>query len=768
MDPVGRTKFGVLALGSVAATLILWLSTSFWLDAQRQYDDARRLAESVELGREIGAVARELGRWRTKALAALSDAGDVETAAPFAAAPGDDALVRLRGALRRAGAAIDAPAFAEGLPRSPFALRASIDEAARLGALLADRHASVARRASTDVPATARARAVRSSLVLADRLVAELHALEDGLRFDPRVAIGRVRGLQRLHADARDFAEAAGIDASTEAEAGRRATALAERLRSRAAAPDTDPALADAVKALVRTWRPGLPATGTDEAAARLDGRIRSAIEAEARRSAAHGMRRMAIDTLLILVCFWIALASLRLLKNVQHQGWHDRVTDLPNRFRFEYLLERALDDAARSGTVVAALVLDVDRFTEVNASAGHGAGDALLRALGARLAERLGERGTLAALGGDEFAAVLPRVGSAATALAVAETLRLACREPFEIGAASVSVTLSVGVALPDAPGERSAGERGATAKALLGRADVALRRAKDDGRDRGQSFDHELAERERGRMRLERELRRAVPAGELELHYQPKVGAASGRVDGLEALVRWRHPERGLLPPGLFVPLAERSGSILAIGDWVLAEAVRRTAAWHREGLAPLRVAVNVSAEQFLEPGFVERVTGTLARHGLAPDRLELEVTESVAMGDVETVIDRLGRLRALGVSIAVDDFGTGYSSLQYLERLPLDVLKIDRAFVAGLAGGDRSLVRTIVSMARSLELATVAEGVETPEQLARVLELGCDSIQGYLYSRPVPADEVPATVARIEAELASERAAALGRAA
>ena len=214
--------------------------------------------------------------------------------------------------------------------------------------------------------------------------------------------------------------------------------------------------------------------------------------------------------------------------------------------------------------------------------------------------------------------------------------------------------------------------------------------------------------------------------------------------------------------MSPATFVPLAERCGLISAIGEWVLEEAVRRTAGWHRSGLERLQVAVNVSPEQFLEPGFVARVAAALARHGLPPDRLELEVTESVAMADVETVIDRLGRLRAAGVSIAVDDFGTGYSSLQYLERLPLDVLKIDRAFVAGLEGEDRSLARTIVSMARSLELATVAEGVETPEQLARVVELGCDTVQGFLYSRPVPADEVPATIERIERGIAREREA------
>jgi len=532
-----------------------------------------------------------------------------------------------------------------------------------------------------------------------------------------------------------------------------RARAALERLALHERDQTTDLALLTELGELIDAHTESGSAAQRTEAAtersAALDASIGRAIAEEVAVVEAHAHRRLVIDTLLIAVCFWIAFASLRLLRNVQHQAWHDRLTGLPNRFRFEHLLSGALAAARQHEETLAVAVLDIDDFKSINDTLGHETGDALLSRIAERLAAGLPPSATLAALGGDEFAILFPELASADAAQASVERLRDLCRPPFIANEASLRTTLSVGIALSETD-DPSPSE-------LLRRANVAMRQAKDAGRDRVRPFDRAIAERNRDRLRLEKDLRYALERGQLELHYQPKVGTRSARVDGLEALIRWRHPDRGLVPPGLFVPIAERCGLIRAIGAWVLDEAVRQSARWRGDGLRTLQIAVNVSAEQLVEAGFATSVERVLARYALPSHHLELEVTESVGMADMKSVVECLGRLRAMGVRIAIDDFGTDYSSLQYLETLPLDTLKIDRAFVARLGGRKgRSLAHAIVSMAGALELSTVAEGVETHEQLEQVHALGCDHVQGYYYSPPIPAADVPGTITRIESEL------------
>ena len=744
MDPVGRTKFGVLALGSIAAALILWLSASFWHDAWRQHEDAQRLRQIEMLEHRIVEVTRQVTLERSRTMAASATGDPV--------GPDTDGLVpervdrRLSAVLADIEAVLDAPGTVGGLQHSRVALELRIEEIARV------RSRFEARRVpdGQDGPAPH------------DELVDALHTLRDGLGFEPRTAVPAIRTLRRVRENVLAFAEAARrtvlspSDGASSGEgvaagngSGLRARLLSADARDRGLAPALVADI-DALAAMGARASPG-DVEPVDRLTATITVDLHEAIYAAAFASQTHARRRLVVDTLLIAICFWIVFASLRLLRNVERQGWYDRVTDLPNRFRFDRLLDGALDRARNATTAV--VVLDVDGFKAVNEGVGHGAGDALLHALGQRLSARLGPDGTLAALGADTFAAVLTPAGTAEQVRSVADALRAACRDPFDADGNTVFVTVSAGIALSAPVARGGPSERAA---ALLGRADVALHQAKDDGGDRTHVFDRRLADANLERTTLERELRSAVRNGELELHYQPKVGTSSGRVEGLEALVRWHHPVRGMVSPGTFIPLAERSGLICDLGAWVLDDAVRQTADWRRDGLDTLRIAVNISADQFDEPGFVERVLDTLRVHGLPADRLELEVTESVAMVDTAGVIERLGRLREAGISVAIDDFGTGYSSLQYLGELPLDVLKIDRAFVSASSGEgrDRSLARTIVMMARSLDLATVAEGVETAEQLAHVTALGCDCVQGFFHSKPVPAREVGDVIARIEA--------------
>jgi diguanylate cyclase (GGDEF)-like protein/PAS domain S-box-containing protein len=424
----------------------------------------------------------------------------------------------------------------------------------------------------------------------------------------------------------------------------------------------------------------------------------------------------------------------------LQHETLHDRLTGLPNRMLFADRLEQAIARAGREGRACAVLLLDLDHFKTINDSLGHAVGDQLLLAVTARLRAALRGGDTLARLGGDEFAMLVEEVSDLAEAMRSAEQLHAAFRAPIVLDRRELVATASIGVALRSSPGD--------TPEDLLRFADVALYRAKEAGRARTEAFYPGMSAQALERLDLEQDLRHAVERGELRVHYQPKVDLASGRVAGLEALARWQHPERGLIMPGAFISLAEETGLIVPIGRWVLAEACRQLVAWQlaHPALPAPRLAVNLSARQFQHPDLLADVAAVIAQSGIAPRQLMLEVTESVAMQQAEAGVAILEALRALGVGLAIDDFGTGHSSLAYLQRLPVQTLKIDRSF---FAGGDRNcaIVRAVTDLAHGLGLDVTAEGLETAEQVAWAREIGCDRGQGFYFSLPRPADGIEA---------------------
>ena len=419
------------------------------------------------------------------------------------------------------------------------------------------------------------------------------------------------------------------------------------------------------------------------------------------------------------------------------HQAFHDPLTDLPNRALFMDRLAQALARAARRGDGVAVLFLDLDRFKVVNDSLGHAAGDRLLVAVAGRLAAGLRPGDTASRLGGDEFTILLEGLDGPEDAAVIAERLGAALAAPVPLEGHAVHVTASVGIAF-------SAGGD-ADADALLRRADAAMYRAKRRGRGHHERYCPGLDAGRGGRLALEGELRQALERGELRVHYQPQVDLATGRVAGLEALARWRHPARGLLAPGVFIPLAEETGLILPLGRWVLVEACRQARRWgaRRGGARPPVVSVNLSPRQFLQPGLADDVAGILRATGADPRALQLELTEGVLLEHTGATTATLEQLKTLGVGLAIDDFGTGYASLGYLRQFPLDTLKIDRSFVAALEGDDgAALVEAMVTLAHRLGLRTVAEGVETAAQADRLRALGCDLGQGWLFAKPSPA--------------------------
>jgi diguanylate cyclase (GGDEF)-like protein/PAS domain S-box-containing protein len=419
------------------------------------------------------------------------------------------------------------------------------------------------------------------------------------------------------------------------------------------------------------------------------------------------------------------------------HQAFHDAVTGLPNRNLFLDRLELAVARSARHHNMTAVLFLDVDRFKWVNDSLGHAAGDTLLRSIAERMQESLRAGDTLARFGGDEFAVLCEDVVDVNEAIVVAQRLSATFVAPFILeDDRAVTVTASVGIAMANSAANRP--------EALLRDADSAMYRAKERGRDRIEVFDDEMRARAMSRLETEAALRHAIDNGELRVHYQPIVDLDGERVVGVEALVRWQHPERGLVPPLDFIPLAEETGLIVPIGSYVLSEACTTIANWnkaHRDR-PPLAVSVNLSARQLASPGLPNVVAGVLVRSGLARELLCLEITESVLMEDADTSRDLLESLKRLGVTIAVDDFGTGYSSLLYLRRFPVDVLKIDRSFVAGLgtSSEDSAIVSGVIGLAHALGLRSVAEGVEQPGQAVELGMLGCDTAQGFYWSRPL----------------------------
>jgi diguanylate cyclase (GGDEF)-like protein len=428
--------------------------------------------------------------------------------------------------------------------------------------------------------------------------------------------------------------------------------------------------------------------------------------------------------------------------RQLSFQALHDPLTGLANRSLFVDRVEHALVRTQRRRGLLAVLFLDLDDFKQINDGHGHGVGDRLLVAIAARIAGTLRGADTVARMGGDEFAVLLEDLDDPAEVPILANRIAAAVAEPYEFGGLEAFAAVSIGVALGS--GTDTDPEE------LLRNADVAMYVAKAKGKHRAETFDPSMHREVQDRLVLETDLRRAIGRKEFEVHYQPVWATDTRRMIGVEALVRWRHPRRGLLPPAAFIGAAEDTGLIVPIGRQVLREACMQAAAWDRAGgpSSGLSIAVNLSPRQFRETGIVETVSSALAESGLKAERLNLEITEAVLVEDSPAVAEILTRLKSLGIRISIDDFGTGYSSLSYLRRLPIDTLKIAKPFVDVVAHGprDEALAQAIVSLARSLQLEVVAEGVEEDAQLDVLVRMGCELGQGYLVSPAVPADRLP----------------------
>jgi diguanylate cyclase (GGDEF)-like protein/PAS domain S-box-containing protein len=426
--------------------------------------------------------------------------------------------------------------------------------------------------------------------------------------------------------------------------------------------------------------------------------------------------------------------------EQIEFHAYHDVLTHLPNRKLFTDRLTQSLSRARRSGKPLAVMFVDLDHFKSINDTLGHEAGDELLLEMARRLRANVRDDDTVARLGGDEFTIILAELRQAEDAVSVAEKLIKAVEQPLSIAETSIEVSASIGIALfPD---------DGADAESLLRNADNAMYRAKEAGRNTYQLCTDDMKRRAVERLSLETRLRRAISDGQLILHYQPQVSLISGMVVGVEALVRWNDPDRGLVHPSAFIPLAEESRLILPLGEWVLHNACTQMRAWLDAGVELPLISVNLSLRQFQQYDIVQSVRRVLAETGLDAGALELEITETAAMQNAESTVEILQSLRELGVSIAIDDFGTGYSSLNYLKRFPITAVKIDRAFIRdlGTSEGDAAIVSAVVGIARALKLRVIAEGVETQEQLAFLRRRSCDAAQGYLFSRPVSASALP----------------------
>jgi diguanylate cyclase (GGDEF)-like protein/PAS domain S-box-containing protein len=421
--------------------------------------------------------------------------------------------------------------------------------------------------------------------------------------------------------------------------------------------------------------------------------------------------------------------------ERIRHMAHHDALTGLPNRVLLYDRVGQAIAQSQRSGRCAALLFVDLDRFKDVNDTLGHRTGDALLKVVASRLLECTRGTDTVARLGGDEFVVVLTELARPEDAAPVAQKILAALSEPYELDGHRLHVTPSIGICTYP--------EDGQSVEALMQNADAAMYHAKEAGRNNYQFFKPEMNVAAQRRLLLETDLRHALEREEFFLVYQPQLDLASGAILGCEALVRWTHPERGAVPPSLFIPVAEETGLIAAVGEWVLRRACTQLRAWRDRGHR-LGVSVNCSAQQFRREGLVEAVARALRDSGLPGESLELEITESAIMQQTPALLERFGQLRALGVQFAIDDFGTGYSSLGYLRRFPLRRLKIDQSFVRDIASdpNDAAVVSAVIALAHSLKLEVVAEGVESAEQLAFLRSLGCDQAQGYYFSEPLPA--------------------------
>lgn len=422
----------------------------------------------------------------------------------------------------------------------------------------------------------------------------------------------------------------------------------------------------------------------------------------------------------------------------IKHMAYHDTLTGLPNRNLFYDRLNQALKQAKRNHSRFAVLFLDLDRFKVINDSLGHTFGDLLLQLVGERLQKCIREVDTIARQGGDEFTALLLDIDPEGVNL-VANRILESLSQPFILQGQEITITPSIGISLYPTDGE--------DVETLIKHADTAMYRAKEQGRNNFQLYVQGMSSQLSNRLELENSLRKALSRNEFILYYQPQFQIGTGTMVGMEALIRWNHPIQGFIPPSQFIPLAEETGLIIPIGEWVLRTACQQNKNWQQAGFPPVRVSVNISAQQFKQPQLVEMVKRILNETQLDPQYLELEITENISMSDVHLTTTTLDLLKKLGIKISIDDFGTGYSSLGYLKRFPIDTIKIDQSFVRDIHADadDAAIVRAIMAMAHSLELNVIAEGVETEEQLCFLEQQQCDEAQGYLFMKPLAVDDL-----------------------
>jgi diguanylate cyclase (GGDEF)-like protein len=422
----------------------------------------------------------------------------------------------------------------------------------------------------------------------------------------------------------------------------------------------------------------------------------------------------------------------------IEYLAYHDGLTGLPNRSLFSKLLSQSINEAHRYNRQLAVAFLDLDRFKQINDTLGHEAGDQLLQEVGSRLKECVRDSDTVARLGGDEFVVLLPELADGKYAATVAQKILTALAKPFTLIGEEFRVTASIGIS--------SYPHDGLDEQTLTKNADIAMYQAKAEGKNNFQFYSEELNANSLERLTLESSLRRALERNEFRLHYQAKRETGSGRITGMEALLRWEHPDLGTVAPMRFIPVADETGLIVPIGKWVLKTACAQNVAWQKQGLPALSIAVNLTARQFSDERLLQDVESVLAVTGMDPHLLELEIGESLLTHDVENTLRILTGIKALGVRIAIDDFGTGYSSLATLQRFPLDTIKIDRSFIRDIATDalDTGLADAIIAMGKSLSMTVVAQGVETRDQAEFLRTHACDELQGFYFREPLPAED------------------------
>lgn len=427
-----------------------------------------------------------------------------------------------------------------------------------------------------------------------------------------------------------------------------------------------------------------------------------------------------------------------RLEEQIEYQAYHDTLTQLPNRVLLYDRLNQAIARARRHQKKLAVMFLDLDRFKRINDTLGHSTGDQLLKAVAERLTGVMRTSDTVARQGGDEFIILLPEIEEIQDAVTVSEKIIETLKKPFFLEGHELFITTSIGISIfPDDGSDR---------ETLIKNADTAMYRAKEQGRNNFQFYQSDHFEGSYERLSMETDLRKALSRGEFVLYYQPRVELESGKIVGMEALIRWNHPQYGIISPAQFIPMAEETGLIISLGKWVLSEACRQNKIWQERGFSNLKVAVNLSMMQFKQKELADQIKVVLEETGLDPQYLEMELTESILMNNPDVTLNTLHKLKGMGIRIALDDFGTGYSSLNYLKRFPIDMIKIDQSFVRDIMNNqdDRAIVTAMINLAHSLNLRVIAEGVEKIEQLQFLMEMGCDEVQGYYCSHPIPAEE------------------------